>query len=348
MEFQNHTPFQPLLFESRDRELTDHGVVVLRGTFDLRPGERLVPCERQVPLVLADEYRGEPGGSSLRFESSLAPFKPRTDVLVTATAHSPSGRAEAAWGCSVAIDGVRATRFTVTGPRAFEQRSRFARRHVLSEIEPTKTVAVTYENAYGGAFIDERGERVAWGANPVGRGYVGDQRAERIEAPQLLPWGTQELTLGRPVETVGLGPIAPNWMPRVQHAGTYDGMWRRTRFPDLPADFDYRFYNTAPSELTLPRFARGDETIALENLGQRGLLEFRLPGYDLFTVMHLAGGRPVPGPVFLDTIHVVADECIVHLTWRAIVPSERVLEALHVRLRNRAGVAQWPLLASAG
>lgn len=342
MEFENHTPFQPIHFQTRDRELTDHGVVVLRGTFDIRPGDVLRPREKQSPIVLADEYVGVPGQSSLKQESSLAPFKPRTDVVLRAHAHSPTGRPQAAWDCAVALDGRFVSRFSVTGPRAFQVRSRVSRRHVLEECSPTAQVDVSFENSFGGIARDERGAELPWLENPVGKGYVGVERAERIEAPQVLPYGLRELALGRSIQTVGIGPVAPTWAPRIQHVGTYDGIWQRTRFPDLPADFDYRFYNTGAPGLTLPRYARGNEWIGLVNLGRRGPLDFRLPGYQLFTVMHLDRGRPLPGPCMLDTIEVDADQLVVHLTWRAIVPAERLLDAVHVRLRTHSGASRAP------
>ena len=84
MIVRNYTPFSPLYFESKDLEGRDFGVFVLRGTFDMVPGQVLRPCPKQDPIVDADEYYGDPATSSLRMESDLAPFKPGTDIQILA------------------------------------------------------------------------------------------------------------------------------------------------------------------------------------------------------------------------------------------------------------------------
>src|SRR5262249_44221866 len=68
-------------------------VVVVKGTFAIpEAGGELYLADAQLPLVMADEFYGEPGLSAMRRESDFAPVKPRCDVLVLGSAHSPGGR----------------------------------------------------------------------------------------------------------------------------------------------------------------------------------------------------------------------------------------------------------------
>ena len=57
--------------------------------------------EEALGLQMADEYEGEDGGS-VKAESDLAPYKPKCDVLVRATARRPAAgrRAPGPWNSS--------------------------------------------------------------------------------------------------------------------------------------------------------------------------------------------------------------------------------------------------------
>src|SRR6266545_1554156 len=67
-------------------------VVVVKGTFKF-PSANAEPqlAQEQVPLVMADEFTGEPGFSAPRYESDFAPIKPRCDVLLNGSAYAPGG-----------------------------------------------------------------------------------------------------------------------------------------------------------------------------------------------------------------------------------------------------------------
>ncbi|MEM8711608.1 MAG: DUF2169 domain-containing protein [Planctomycetota bacterium] len=337
MNFANLTPFQPLHFESRDQHGTDHGVVVARGTFDIEADGSLRPADEQEPLVLADEYTGKPGRSSLAVESSLAPFKPRTDITFRAVAHSPRQKPARSWEVAVGFDARTLARFTVTGRRFWQRRLRGFR---LTEPDLAREVPVTFERAFGGTASGAKksqGAPSCWGPNPVGRGFGAPERFDEVEAPQLLPLDTFRPAFGVPFETVGLGPVAPTWEPRRGFVGTYDEHWAATRRPDLPADFDYRFYNTGARGMTLEGFAKGTETLTLTNLTPEGVTRIQLPGFELSALMVPSAGQLAISPAFLDTIHVDAVDRRVFLTWRAVVLRSSQLKSLELRLRILKG-----------
>ncbi len=75
-----------------DKDGREHVVVVAKGTFDILPDGTCVLAMKQKPLVKADEYYGEPGISSIRYESDFVFHKPMADVVVNGTAYSPNGK----------------------------------------------------------------------------------------------------------------------------------------------------------------------------------------------------------------------------------------------------------------
>lgn len=102
MEFRNLTPFDALCFRAVDQADRGHRVIAMKVGYRLRRDasgrwKALVNDDDPAPLTLADEYWGEVGASSPREESDLAPYKPRCDVIVNATAHAPGGVAASEW-----------------------------------------------------------------------------------------------------------------------------------------------------------------------------------------------------------------------------------------------------------
>ena len=332
MKLQNFTPFPALQFDSRDEKQNDFGVVVLRGTFEIQNGKRLRLAQDQVPLDFKDNYFGDPQQTSIRMESCLAPFKPKTDVLVTCLAHSPTRQPQKQWDVEFRFGSI-SKKLTVTGKRKW---TRTRQGFELSEITPATQVPVVYELAYGGSYIGQDDKLQSWPHNPVGLGFVDPQNVgDEIDAPQILPHGTTELQWGQEVETVGLGPIAPSWKPRCDQAGTYNVIWEKTRCPDLPEDFSYEFYNSASTGLTLPGYADGAEKVGLLNLSRERQLVFGLPGFDLATLFRFESGNLVPGPVVLDTVHIDVPRNLVFLTWRGVIPLNVPMRALEVRVKSR-------------
>jgi hypothetical protein len=84
-------------------------------------------------------------------------------------------------------------------------------------------------------------------------------------------------------KTAGFGPLGRTWTPRVQHTGTYNQRWLDERWPHLPQDFDFSYWNCAPRDQQIP-FPHSQAIIELGNLsnpklvpGQHIMVE--LPGH---------------------------------------------------------------------
>lgn len=339
MLFRNFTPFPTLQFESRDEKRRDFGVVALRGTFRIDPFGPLRLVQKQAPLVMTDEYFGRVTGSSLRCESSLAPYKPRTDVHIQATAHAPNRRPAASWPVAVEVGELR-KELLVTGPRYWKWDAK--RGWVLSDPLPVPQVPIRYEHAFGGSRTVAGGTQVCE-ENPVGVGFADPATADRskpVAVPQILPPNSPPPELGKPIPVEGLGPVPPAWLPRRAKAGTFDAVWEKTRWPDLPEDFSFGFYNSAAPGLTCPGFLRGDEVVRLTNLTPDGSLLFWLPSFELALLLRFQDGRIVPSPVHLDTVHVDVQEQRAYLTWRGVFPLTSPLRVLEVRMRGPADVVK--------
>lgn len=102
MEFRNLTPFDALCFRAATPGDREYRVVAMKVGYRLvrdRYGQwqATVNDDDPVPLALADAYWGEEGASSPREESDLAPYKPRCDLIVNATAHAPRGVPTPEW-----------------------------------------------------------------------------------------------------------------------------------------------------------------------------------------------------------------------------------------------------------
>lgn len=93
--FANHTDYDALRFDQIDPLGEPYHVFVVRIGYDLLPGmtgqARLQEAEEPALLVEEDQYLGQINQSSVRCESDLAPYKPRCDVILNATAHAPGG-----------------------------------------------------------------------------------------------------------------------------------------------------------------------------------------------------------------------------------------------------------------
>jgi hypothetical protein len=120
------------------------------------------------------------------------------------------------------------------------------------------------------------------------------------------------------------------WIQRRRKAGSYDESWLERRWPRVPDDFDFAFYNSAHPDLVAKGSLRGDEPIELMGWHHEGPVRTRLPGIKPFLQLRCRDGRILPTGAALDTVAIDTDADRVHLTWRGRVPIDlpvRVIEA---------------------
>jgi hypothetical protein len=312
-------PFQHGTFVLPDPAGADTLVLCVKGTFAVERGNLRVATE-QAPLVLADEYHGEPGASSLRYASDVSLPKPATDVAIVGSAFAPKGQPERRFACSAAVGKLRKVAH-VLGDRVWKKGVFGVS---ATAPEPALEVPLVFERAFGGSRKLDDGTVVAEPRNPVGCGLKARRsRAELagLPVPNLLAANEpldQPADAGTPV---GFGFVAPSWEPRRSRAGTYDAAWEEERAPFLPADFDPRYFQAAAEGLVYPGRFQGGEAVELVNLAPppHTALRFRLPCCAFDVKVKL--GREVLRPrLELDTIVIEPHLFRLGLVWRAAVP----------------------------
>ena len=335
MQLDNTTPFAAgytLGIEPSGRE---HLVVAIKGTFTIpeRAGDtaRLAPA--QAPLVMADEFWGEPGFSATRYEVDFALRKPRCDVLLNGSAYAPDGRPTERVQVGLQLGSMRKS-FTVVGDRLWTGTSAGPR---PGPPAPFVTMPITYDRAFGGMDpIDpDETRRSAYMANPIGRGFhearhglaiVGRPvpNTEETHDPIELPWGNY-----RPMS---FGAIGRNFAERVARAGTYDDKWLADVAPFLPADFDDRYYQAAPADQQIDYPTGGDEVV-LMGLTPEGHRRFRLPEVEVPVTVLRRRASPLETMARADTCLIEPDLNRMVIVWRQDVALERdifEIEAVHV------------------
>ncbi|XXT19586.1 DUF2169 domain-containing protein [Sorangium sp. So ce429] len=339
----NITPFAALGFEQKHRDGDAMAVVAARGTLLLSPEGRLSIAPDQ-PLILADEYEGDPHATPMLRVGLLIPFKPAADVTLLAEGHAPGGEPAHVWQVGARVG--ETTRFLrAHAPRAFEPDAGGFR---LSRGEPAARASIDYRSAAGGVVIgDPEGNVDA--RNPIGRGVLDGRHTPADRAYPAPTLDSETEPVGDPAarpEPQGFGPVPPWWQFRSRFAGTYDDAWLATRHPQLPADFDYRFYQTAHPGLVLPGHLRGDERVELQGLTPGGgALAFTLPGRALWAWFTWERGRRVPVRLHLDGLHIdVRGEppWSVQLTWRAWVAMSQGFDRIELAAASLEEAAALP------
>jgi hypothetical protein len=332
MRIKNYTPFPMLCYEGRGIEDVPFDTVVVRVTLELGEHRVLRLSQDQTPLAFQDEWFGETARSSVRTESDLAPGKPRADIVVVGSARAPGGAPVPSWPVRVKVGEVE-KRLRVTGPRAWV---RGEGGFTLTDPEPCTEVPLRYELAFGG--VARHGDReVAYDANPFGLGFSPDfsrEGKDRIEAPRIEDPADPVTEIGKPHRPQGVGVWGRTWPPRVERAGTYDEAWKKERWPRLPADFDFAYWNCAHPDLVAPGLLRGDEEIVLSGFDPAGERRHRLPGHDVFVLLERAPGEGEVRPMGVDTLVIDLERRKAIAVYRSVLPWPRPL-ALEVRMQFR-------------
>lgn len=322
LDVDTHATFVPV--PMKDQTGRDHLVVILVYTFVV-DAHGVVEIIEGDPPRLVDEYNGpDAAKASIRKPSQLFDFKPGTDVIFVGHAHPPrSGKVDhvdvtlqvGSLAKTVRAHGLRVWQWGLFGG--------LAPGPALPIHEP---IPLIYELAWGGLDLSRPESPVGDTRNTVGRGVTRrprelvDQAAAQIEDP-ARPLGS-----GKNIPA-GLGAIHRHWEPRAQYAGTYDEVWKQTKMPLLPDDFDARFHVAVPHDQWAPTPLRGDEPIEIRGATPEGLWRFQLPrfipGFSSFV-----GRQRTDHRTHLDSMLIDADARRVELTWRAAIPLPRKHELL--------------------
>lgn len=335
LQIRNETPFVPGIFIFPDAQGVDTLYVTLKATFVLGRNGPVV-AEEQQKLVLADEYLGEPGQSSLKYASEAHLLKPSTDVVLVGEAYAPQGKLVASSLVSVRVGPLRKV-VQVFGDRRWKGGLTSPS---PSRPEPFLRMPLVYERAYGGTHVldAERSKVLSEPRNPVGRGFRGKRSASEM-AGMPLPNLEDPLKLIQSISDTpapaALGFVAPSWQPRQSFAGTYDKAWQERRAPYLPLDFRAEFFLAAPPELSARPFLKGGEPVEIIGASPEGVQRFRLPVCRLAVTVRIAGQTHSPS-LQLETVLLEPGDARCSMLWRGAVPCDKKalkVEQAHFQLQ---------------
>jgi hypothetical protein len=306
----------------------EHLVVVAKATWSIPElGQRPRPLKPR-PLVMADEFYGEPGESALRAGSDFARIKSQCDVIFDACAHARSNTPIKQMDVEVQVGAMR-KRVRVHGPRRWYRAMGMT---MLSPPEPFVQVPLHYGFAYGGTrWFVKRSERMCAShlPNPVGLGFADANTIDQIDsqlAPCLEDLKTPVKDPSGAYAPVALSAIARHWSPRRELAGTYDEKWRQDQFPLLPADFDEAFHQVAPPDQRID-YPRGGESITLSGLlPSVATVNFALPPLTLHAHIVRVDDSTCSEAMRVDTLMFETEEGMFSAVWRASLPIRRRIQ----------------------
>jgi hypothetical protein len=268
MPLVNATPLAVLDVPVLDRVGREVVLVVIKATFQVDAPDRVVLADEQVPVRTNDILRDESNPrSSARYLEKLG-----TDVVVVgdAVAKQPALFVDVAVRVRDTTVPIR-----VNGPREYF-RGMFD--VAVSAPVPFVNMPIEYERAYGGMFDDlsEVEHR-----NPAGVG-LARSAADLVgkPAPQIEHPGVPYKTAKDRHPPVGCGAILPHWSPRRERAGTFDDVWKATRMPLMPHDFDIRHNNVASPGLAFDPPLAAPDVVSILGMTHE-LFQFAVPSLPL-------------------------------------------------------------------
>jgi uncharacterized protein YjbI with pentapeptide repeats len=291
---------------------------IVKAGFSLRAGgtARLLPADQQ-PEFSGDQFAGDDPARGLRYPSDFAIYKPGADLLLGGQCHAPAGHMFRHAEVVFAVGDV-AKRLMVFGDRMWMPGAVTA---AMSDPVPFRSMPLTWDRSFGGS-RDPR--------NPAGRG-LGETKLADGTMVRLLPNVESRHSLvsspfDRPTPA-GFGPISPSSPERAARTGTYDDRWLEQHWPWLPDDFDWTFFNAAPSDQQLPRrFLRGDEPLRFDHMHpDHAGYQCRLAGDRVRLFVRRRRGMDLlfeQVEMRLDTLFADLDSETVTLVWRGVAPAD--------------------------
>jgi hypothetical protein len=182
--------------------------------------------------------------------------------------------------------------------------------------------------------------RIAYDLGPIHDVLVTLQ--PEITAPQGYEHRQMaEASRAYTVKPGGFGWVARTSVPRINYTGTHDASWQENRWPGLPEDFDFAYWNGAPADQQI-EFPTPDFTLELLNFSKPNYpdagipsdagtyLAAQMPGHRGLVLIRTKDGLMLPMPMTVDTIVFDTELMQVNIIWRVGILKSvdaRVLEA---------------------
>jgi hypothetical protein len=320
----NQTPLAATLLPHRDLAGRPHVLLVAKATWSLHT-HRLAAAEQQVGLWVQPQRRrlgeldlddaqkqalGDRAAEDIIWlDHDLLPPKPAFDVVVAGYATAPPHHTAAHLDAGIRI-GNHTRVLRAFAPRVWD---RGLLGYVAKALSPcVKRVPLSYavaDWASGFAVMtsDAQGHALPW-----------------LESLEASAHRTRHAA--RPV---GFGHWPENAPHRQTHAGTYDDVWQDQRAPQLPLDFNARFYNVAHPELQLSAAPAAGTSIGLAHLAVQPAINTRMPDLQLAVqATTVAGATQKLQALRSDTLVIEPDLMRMLQVWRVTLPTSEGSDAL--------------------
>lgn len=264
------------------------GVIVKLGLDLKHPVARFV---EPPPLCLADKPLSGAAVSSIAEAGDLAPRKPACDVTMTGSARTPGGQPAPSLPVRLAL---------FRGNKPLLKKAVVAVAHPSlaqggSQAQHQSTsVALTYENAFGGPEVPE---------NPVG-----------TAEPRVL--GARDA-----VTPACFAPVPVVWPKRRNRADAKVRESISTALPLLPDAFDWGYFTTAPADQSIA-YLEGGEWLLVDGVSERWpRVQTQLPVMDVKAFVVPRAGAPIVVPLVWDTLAIDAESLTARVVLRGDIPS---------------------------
>ena len=346
MQFNNNTPFPAISWEVVDADNNWHVTTLARVKFKFHPTDKsgiweLRPDPKQGELFGEDEYYGEVGESSIRFESDYVSYKPNTDVIINAASFSPNNEKKVSWNCGVEIFCEKGKLLKHYGLKVKGEKKYLKAGPIWSTSFRKKAtqVSLRYEKAYGGTIMipakdeSQNDKYIASDLyNPIGCGI------KKIKDPKQTVYSPQVQYLEKIDSKAppGFGFINRSWKSRLLFGGTYDKEWIDKQHPLPPHDFNDLYNQGAHPELVMDGYLKMGTQFELTNL-MRGeeVQKFTLPQLMFYNQCATQDAVSGLNKLNIDTVVIdIEDEedMSVYVTWRIHQEKTPSLQTVHLHL----------------
>jgi len=315
MQIENQTPFDSIALPMHGRADRATLAVIVKATFAFALDRTGVAAD-QVPIAYGDSFYDEKEGGGIRYESDLAPYKPKTDVVLCGKAYTPDNQPAGQVDVGLRV-GPAQKRLRVFGRRLWNHAGVLSRRYEITEAEPFVSCALRYCDAFGG--IDQVTGQY-FDQNLSGKGFCPVSKKANLAGKPLPLIEDPRHLIKSPADRpppAGFGFYHRAWQPRAALAGTRDTTWRLERSPRQPHDFNYHFYNGAHPDLQVKGYLKGNEPVELIQLTPEGRMHFALPGIrPLCRVLRTQNPEEEKIAMNLDTVFIEPEVHRFCLVWR--------------------------------
>ncbi|NHZ66678.1 DUF2169 family type VI secretion system accessory protein [Massilia genomosp. 1] len=329
MYISNYTRYIAEFTTASDKSGQKHLLVIIKATYRLPlAGEAVGLMTTQLPLWMADTATGALGLSAPVYECDYVLRKPKCDVLLLGAAYAPYGIAAERVAVGMQV-GTLSKAFYVTGKRTWHAGLFGTRPNQAASFTRQE---ISYDVAFGGYenSPDNPAERAVYLLNPVGVGFQKKMKSSLINnmpMPQTEAPADPITSPKKKYSPMSFGPLGRSWAQRAKYAGTYGARWEDEVFPFLPADFDDRYFQSAPEDQQLSCLT-GGETVTLLNLTHpaltpSGRFDFTIPDLTVDVRFYPKRSAAVDVAARADTLLIEPDQQRFSVTWRVSLPIAR-------------------------